>query len=360
MGRNLHGTSYIFQPKRGLAADLNSLASRNSAVPGELAFTTDTGQLWAFNPNTGYYEEVNKYTSYIYNSSGAQGGNRFNDWAAMLDSIDGREVRVQFEQDETIPAGAWNIDYHTWIGNGQNPDSGGLIITFETGTTISSALNWQCQNGLNLYSTSDNPIYVETVPHVMLFDRTAIFTDNIEFIKVTCAGLIAVQVSNGFGLYNDGASAGNYEVFNIASSDYATVLVITENGIAPTVQNNTVRSEVPFVYGWLKQTSEALSEFATHANLDPGSINFGGTPLGPGGAYFANAAVIGFLQGQPAGIPSDIDNVSDALGYLATHAVDVPSSASDTGTAGEIAYDSSYIYVCIATDTWARTPIASW
>ena len=39
---------------------------------------------------------------------------------------------------------------------------------------------------------------------------------------------------------------------------------------------------------------------------------------------------------------------------------DVPSSASDTGIAGEIAYDSDYIYVCVATDTWKRVGIATW
>lgn len=254
------------------------------------------------------------YYQYIYNSSGAQSGNRFNNWADMIAAIDGREARVQFEQNETIPPGAWNIDYHIWIGNGQNPDGGGIVITFETGTTLSSAINWICENGLNIYSTSEDPVYVMTVPHIFIFNRTAVYTDNIELIRVEAAGLIAVQVSNGFGLYNDGSSAGHYEVINIASSAYASILVITENGISPNVQNNTVRSEVPFVYGWLKQTSEANSGFATHANIDPGSVNFNGVPGGPGGSLFANAAVIGFPQGKPSGITSD--NVSDALAEL--------------------------------------------
>lgn len=38
----------------------------------------------------------------------------------------------------------------------------------------------------------------------------------------------------------------------------------------------------------------------------------------------------------------------------------VPTSASSTGTKGQIATDSSYIYVCTATNTWVRTPITSW
>lgn len=43
-----------------------------------------------------------------------------------------------------------------------------------------------------------------------------------------------------------------------------------------------------------------------------------------------------------------------------TVTVDPPASASDTGTAGQLAYDSSYIYVCIATDTWKRVAISTW
>lgn len=37
-----------------------------------------------------------------------------------------------------------------------------------------------------------------------------------------------------------------------------------------------------------------------------------------------------------------------------------PSSASDTGTTGMVCWDSSYVYVCTATNTWKRAAIATW
>jgi hypothetical protein len=37
-----------------------------------------------------------------------------------------------------------------------------------------------------------------------------------------------------------------------------------------------------------------------------------------------------------------------------------PSSASDAGTTGMIGWDSSYIYVCTATNTWKRVAISTW
>ena len=37
-----------------------------------------------------------------------------------------------------------------------------------------------------------------------------------------------------------------------------------------------------------------------------------------------------------------------------------PSSASDTGEAGTLAFDDDYIYVCVSTDTWKRVGISTW
>lgn len=37
-----------------------------------------------------------------------------------------------------------------------------------------------------------------------------------------------------------------------------------------------------------------------------------------------------------------------------------PASATDVGTLGEIRYTASHIYVCIATNTWVRSPLTTW
>jgi len=37
-----------------------------------------------------------------------------------------------------------------------------------------------------------------------------------------------------------------------------------------------------------------------------------------------------------------------------------PATSSSTGTTGTIQWDSSYIYVCIAPNTWKRVAIATW
>ena len=49
-----------------------------------------------------------------------------------------------------------------------------------------------------------------------------------------------------------------------------------------------------------------------------------------------------------AGLTSTLANVA------------VPASASAAGTVGQIAFDASHFYVCVATDTWVRTNLATW
>jgi len=55
--------------------------------------------------------------------------------------------------------------------------------------------------------------------------------------------------------------------------------------------------------------------------------------------------------------------LNTALDYLDTKVgpwATVPSTATSTGTAGQVARDSSYLYVCIATNTWKRVALSSW
>lgn len=37
----------------------------------------------------------------------------------------------------------------------------------------------------------------------------------------------------------------------------------------------------------------------------------------------------------------------------------VPATAASTGTAGMIAYSSTHLYICVATNTWVRVALAT-
>ncbi len=41
-------------------------------------------------------------------------------------------------------------------------------------------------------------------------------------------------------------------------------------------------------------------------------------------------------------------------------AVSAPATAASAGTAGDIAHDADYVYVCVAANTWKRAALSTW
>jgi hypothetical protein len=263
--------------------------------------------MFVFNPLSGQLDAVNKqadpaYYQYIYNSSGSQAGNRFNDWADLITAIDGRKAIISFEQNETLPTGSWFHNNIQWSGTGQNPDQGAPVITLPTGFTFSNATNWNAENGLNIESTSVNPIYVQSIATTHLFDRVFIGAYNAPFFEVTSNGLHAFAVFNG-GQYVD----YGYPIVQETTADpYGAIIVFAEQGVGPKINDNTLATTNPQIVLNLKQSAILDDRVATYAGLNPAGVLQN--------QLFANASVIGFKNGNPTGITSD--NVTDALSEL--------------------------------------------
>jgi hypothetical protein len=71
-------------------------------------------------------------------------------------------------------------------------------------------------------------------------------------------------------------------------------------------------------------------------------------------ALFVNASTskVGIYQSTPT-------TTLDVNGSFRVNSF-TPATSSSVGVAGQIAWDSSYVYVCTATNTWKRAGIASW
>jgi uncharacterized protein YjbI with pentapeptide repeats len=50
-----------------------------------------------------------------------------------------------------------------------------------------------------------------------------------------------------------------------------------------------------------------------------------------------------------------LSNASITLANVAA-----PATAANTGTIGTVVFDSNYVYVCVATNTWKRANLNSW
>jgi len=102
--------------------------------------------------------------------------------------------------------------------------------------------------------------------------------------------------------------------------------------------------------------SSACAEMAFNANGNSWFFGMGS------GAKNSNGFYIGLDVTSPSNklIIDTSGNVTLPLGQFAISTAKTPASASATGVTGTICWDSSYIYVCVATNTWKRTAIATW
>lgn len=183
------------------------------------------------------------YDVFIYKSTGTQSGNRYNSWSDLMTAIARQEgaKTIYFEQDETIPAGSWNLDYVTLRGNGQEYNAGGYTLTFGDNTTISS---WLVPgiHSLLLKSTS-------TTGHICTF--TSAFTLNCdtvtnvqssatyEFFASSYAGQNIITLRNSARWSLVGGSTK--ELFKFTGSAFAQQVILLR-GDGAVVKNNTLSS----------------------------------------------------------------------------------------------------------------------
>jgi hypothetical protein len=92
-------------------------------------------------------------------------------------------------------------------------------------------------------------------------------------------------------------------------------------------------------------------------NLSVGSITE--SQISDFGTYLTEETDPVFIAwDKSTGISITESQVSDLKTYA--EIVIPPVSASASGTAGQISYDSSFLYVCVDTDTWLRASITTW
>ena len=86
-------------------------------------------------------------------------------------------------------------------------------------------------------------------------------------------------------------------------------------------------------------------------------VNF----LRPGTANIRLVFLLNYPDGGTSPMPGDGTLLNDIRFEPSTpQVVNAPANSASAGVAGQIAYDGSFIYQCVATNTWKRAALSSW
>jgi hypothetical protein len=128
-------------------------------------------------------------------------------------------------------------------------------------------------------------------------------------------------------------------------------------GLSLKISNETSQTESEKGYDIYTTSSSTFGNNPSfHIDYADGTKRFSAADSGESYLYYNDSEK---LATSTSGV--SVTGVTDT-DQLRVTTPTVPSSASDTGTAGDIAWDSGYIYVCTATNTWKRVALneTSW
>jgi hypothetical protein len=160
------------------------------------------------------------------------------------------------------------------------------------------------------------------------------------------SGFEATQSANPTtGTVSIGTLAGLYLNTNSIGTGAGSTTVTNYYGIRHTGFTNGANGTVTNAYelnlGGITNSGSITNKYAIY-QADSSSTN-----------YLASKLLIGTTTAGASKLVVNDDSIQ-------VNTAKTPASASATGTAGQIAWDSSYIYVCVATNTWKRVAIATW
>jgi len=169
------------------------------------------------------------------------------------------------------------------------------------------------------------------------------------------ASIVHDPTSGTLTLYTN-ATASNY-----SSSDIALqVLTDKQVQVKATTASTSTSSGALVVSGGVgvAKSINAGTTGADHSHVFTGGDGGSGSTIFAIKDYFGTTKfLVDGTGGIQAGGSLSLTGASNVFRIVNSQ---TPASASATGTAGTIAWDSSYIYVCTATNTWKRAAISTW
>lgn len=147
--------------------------------------------------------------------------------------------------------------------------------------------------------------------------------------------------------------------FTLSESTTSTGTIITLNGVIQSPGNAYNISGTALTFTEAPKTSDAIEIRYTSTAFSVGNIIEDlGTSIQ---VSDSNANIVSKINSSNVVVTTSSSTTFSGsifgIGSVSSITTNVPGSSNDTGTKGEIAYDSSYLYICVDTDTWVRSII---
>lgn len=166
------------------------------------------------------------------------------------------------------------------------------------------------------------------------------------------AGNTSSFTSNTYGIHISGETL-NYFSGKVGIANSAPSATLQVTGTANISANVNIDGNTVFV--------DATNNRVGIANGAPSStLEVTGTTKISGNVTVGSSVVDTTNQRIGANTNSPTATVDINSDSFRLRTAKTPASATDTGNAGDICWDTNYVYICVSTNTWKRAAISTW
>jgi hypothetical protein len=236
-----------------------------------------------------------------------------------------------------------------------------------TGDIISTAGNIRANLGqVSSNSISGNILSIAGIASItgnanignLTFTNTTVstkLTDGNIYLAPTGTGMVQINGTNAFSMPS-GNTAQQPSYVPAGSMRYNSDTEVPEfyNGIDwISVTTNLISQTIT--------PSGSSNAFVLTSSTTTGGVivSLNGVIQSPSTAYSVSGNVITFTETPLSTDIIDVRFISTGQVYGLNFGGNVPTTSSSTGAKGQVAYDSNFIYICVAQNTWIRANIQS-
>jgi hypothetical protein len=141
-------------------------------------------------------------------------------------------------------------------------------------------------------------------------------------------------------------------------------LYIVQNGASKKITLSSLAASI--LSGNVSNTASAILLLGNADVNGPNSAVLSIDRVNDSTGFYMDKTVVQMYTSSYVQIVTDTDGVGyvwnfnkDGTTTLPINAY-VPATSTSTGTIGQVAWNSNYIYVCVNTNTWKRTALTTW